>query len=98
VCLQFDAENSTLRGLGRQLLAAGTSVGANLEEARGAQSRRDFCAKSFVALKEAREALYWLTLIAETFPTYAGVVKPLITEADELVAILTSIAKKARSQ
>ncbi len=49
-----------------QLLDAGTSVGANLEEAKAGQSKRDFVHKNSIALKEAREARYWLRLIAAT--------------------------------
>ena len=85
------------RTLGRQVLRAGTSIGANLEEASAGQSKADFISKCSVALKEARETHYWLRLL-----TGAEVVSPhrltdLTTEADELVAILTAIVKKSRS-
>jgi four helix bundle protein len=50
--------------LAAQLVAAGGSIGANLEEAADAQSKPDFIAKNFIALKEAREARFWLRLIA----------------------------------
>ena len=52
------------RRIGDQLLRSGTSVGANYEEARGAESRADFVHKLQVALKELRESNYWLRLIA----------------------------------
>jgi four helix bundle protein len=48
-----------------QLLRAGTSIGANLEEAVASESRRDFIHKNSIALKEARETDYWLRLIIE---------------------------------
>ena len=48
--------------LSKQLLRSGTSIGANIEEAVTAQSRRDFLAKMSVASKEARETRYWLVL------------------------------------
>jgi len=51
------------RNIGGQLFRAGTSVGANYEEARGAQSRADFVHKLQIVLKEIREAKYWLRLI-----------------------------------
>ena len=54
------------RIVANQLLRAGTSVGANLEEARGGQSRADFLAKARISLKEAREAHYWLHLAEAT--------------------------------
>ena len=52
--------------LSKQLLKAGTSIGANVEEAQGGQSKPDFIAKMSIALKEARGANYWLRLIQET--------------------------------
>ena len=51
------------RTLSGQLLRAGTSVGANLEEAQAGQSRADFISKNAIALKEARETHYWLRLL-----------------------------------
>jgi four helix bundle protein len=52
--------------LSKQLLRCATSVGANVEEAMAAQSRKDFAAKLSIAAKEAREANYWLRLMKET--------------------------------
>ncbi len=49
--------------LSRQLLRAGTSIGANIEEANAGESRKDFLSKMSIALKEAREARYWLLLL-----------------------------------
>ena len=78
-----------------QLLRCGTSIGANLEEAKAAQSRPDFIAKTRISLKEARESLYWLRLIEQTEMIAPSRVHPLVAEADEIVAILTTIVKKA---
>jgi four helix bundle protein len=77
-------------------LRSGTSVGANLEEAQAGQSRADFLSKCSIACKEAREAHYWLRLLAE-----AGVVKPervapVLNECNQLIVILTTIVKKVR--
>jgi four helix bundle protein len=88
----------TERSLARQLLRAGTSIGANLEEGRGGQSRADYVAKYSIALKEARETLYWLRLLAACDLIAADRIAPLVDQADELVAILTTIVKKARSE
>lgn len=52
--------------MSNQVLRSGTSIGANMEEAQAAQSRRDFIAKLAIALKEARETHYWLRLIQES--------------------------------
>lgn len=54
------------RTLSWQLLRAGTSIGANVEEAQAGQSRADFISKNAIALKEARETDYWLRLLAAT--------------------------------
>jgi four helix bundle protein len=78
-----------------QLLRAATSVGANLEEARAGQSKADFHAKLRISLKEARESHYWLRLLRDSGCIAAQRIDPLLQEANELVAILTSIAKKA---
>jgi four helix bundle protein len=52
--------------LSKQLLRCGTSIGANVEEAIGGQSRSDFVAKLSIAYKEARESLYWIELLNKT--------------------------------
>jgi four helix bundle protein len=79
-----------------QMLASGTSVGANYEEACGAESRSDFVHKMRIVLKELRETRYWLRLIlaAEFLPKsrLAGI----CAEADELVAIMVKSVKTAR--
>jgi len=78
-----------------QLVRAITSAGANYEEARRAESRRDFVHKVAVAAKEAGEALYWLKLCERLQPD--GRWKALRSETNELVAILTASARTARS-
>jgi four helix bundle protein len=78
-----------------QLVNASSGVGANLEEAKAGQSKADFHAKLRIALKEARESHYWLRLLLESESVSARRICPLLQEADEIVAILTTIAKKA---
>jgi four helix bundle protein len=85
------------RPLMNQLLRASTSIGANLEEARAAQTKADFNARFRISLKEAREALYWLRLLEECEIVGRKRIHPLVQEADEIVAIMTAIAKKATS-
>lgn len=75
--------------LARQILASGTSIGANVEESRACQSRRDTAAKFSIALKETRETLYWLRLLAANDLLPQDAVSPLVREANELIAILT---------
>ena len=60
------------------------------------QSRADFIAKTFIALEEAREARYWLTLIAACDPRLREPASPLLAEAEQLVAILFTIVRNAR--
>lgn len=79
----------------RQLLASGTSIGANLEEASAAQSKADFISKCGIAAKEARETRYWLRLLIACHLIEAKKLSPLVIEAGEIVAIVTTIVKKA---
>ena len=82
--------------LARQILSSGTSIGANLEEATAGQSRADFIFKCNIALKEARETHYWLRLFTETGIVPAEKLDALLSESNELVAILTAIVRNAR--
>jgi four helix bundle protein len=75
-------------------LRAATSVGANLQEADAAQSRADFISKCTIALKEAREALYWLRLLETTGKIAPQL--PVTTECDRIVAVLTTIVRKTK--
>jgi four helix bundle protein len=77
-----------------QLVSSASSIGSNLEEAKAGQSKADFHAKLRIALKEARESHYWLRLVARTGAVRAKRILPLVQESNEIVAILTSIAKK----
>ena len=86
-----------LRHLAWQLVDAGGAVGANLEEGVSGQSKPDFVAKQFIALKESREAHFWLRLIAACEPSFQPSALPLIQESSELIAILTTSVKTAQS-
>ena len=97
-CEQLIRRGGVAGLIGRQLAAAGTSVGANLEEASGAQSRPDFIAKISIALKEARETHYWLRPVIATQRPIPADASALGRECDELVAVLTVILRNARSR
>ena len=84
--------------LGRQIVRSGTSVGANVEEAQGSQSKKDFIRRMNIARAEARETLYWLRLIKETELLPGNRLGELVQEADEPVRILTTIVKHARGE
>jgi four helix bundle protein len=89
------SRDRTAQRLADQLLDSGSSVGANLEEAEAAHTKADFIYKCRVSLKEARETLYWLRLLTATELVGAKRMAPMITEANEIVAIVTAIVKKA---
>lgn len=77
--------------IGKQYLKAATSIGANIEEAQGSESRADFIHKIGIAQKEARESLFWLRLLADSRIVPLSRLGPLIRENDELVAVITAI-------
>ena len=77
-----------------QLLRAGTSIGANNAEACNAISKADFKSKSFIALKEARESLYWLELLHRNNYLTDIQFNSLYADAEELVKVLTHRCKK----
>lgn len=80
--------------LSNQLLRAGTSIGANNAEAISAISRADFKSKSYIALKEARESLYWLKLLHRNKYLNNAEFQSLYDDCDELVKVLTHRCKK----
>lgn len=77
-----------------QLLRAGTSIGANNAEATNAVSRQDFRAKSYIALKEARESLYWIKLMHRNKYLDDNQYASLHSDCEELVKILVARCKK----
>ena len=82
--------------LSKQLLRAGTSIGANIQEAQAAYSRKEFAAKMSIASKEARETRYWLLLCKYGKLSNLSV-DHLITANEELIRMLTAIVKSAQS-
>ncbi len=82
--------------LASQLLRAGTSIGANMEEALAGISRPDFIAKMGIASKEARETHYWLRLLHDSKIVPSGRIVTLIQESEGLCRILTAIVKTSR--
>ncbi len=82
--------------LGRQLLKASTSIGANYTEANRAESRQDFHHKVAIAEKEAAETLYWLKLLQDAGIGESESRRLLLKECDELLAIFTVIGKRTR--
>ena len=83
--------------LGKQVLRSGTAVGANYREANRARSKPEFIAKIGDCLKELDETAYWLELLADSSIVPAAKLAALRDECDQLLAIFTTIAKKAKS-
>lgn len=96
LCQHLDEKLGVGRTLSNQLLRAGTSIGANIEEAKAGQSRADFVTKRTIALKEARETHYWLRLLSATDVMPTVRIAGLLSEADELICILTAIIVSTR--
>ena len=95
-CRRLDEEGGVARTLAPQLVRCGTSIGANLEEARGGESRRDFKSKCAISLKEARESAFRLRVCVTTRLGPGDEARSLAQEAEELAAILGAIVRNSR--
>lgn len=79
--------------LSKQILKAGTSIGANVEEAIGSHSKKDFGSKISIAYKEARETHYWLRLLTDSGYLQKNESESIISDCEELVKILSATQK-----
>ena len=82
--------------LSKQLLRAGTSIGANVAEANQGQSRPDFISKLSIALKESVETEYWLNLLRDSDYLTSEQTASLLVDCRELIRILTSSIKTTK--
>lgn len=82
--------------LSKQLLRAGTSIGANIREAIEAQSRNDFIAKLYIALKEAGETKYWIELLSATDYLNKVQTEDLLAKVEEILKVLNAIIKSTK--
>lgn len=80
----------SIKIISEQLIRAVTSIGANIVEAKGSSSKREFLNYFQIALKSANETKYWLALLQELKPKQRLMLKPLIQEAEELIKIISS--------
>jgi four helix bundle protein len=83
--------------LSKQLMRSGTSIEANVEEAIGAQSRKDFLHKISVAYKEARETNYWIRLLKDSNLIHKTLADKLLEDCLELLKILGTIQKSTKN-
>jgi four helix bundle protein len=81
--------------LSKQLLRSGTSIGANVEEAIGGQSKRDFLSKMNISLKETRETHYWLRLLKQSKLVEVDF-NPILKESKEIMNIISAIVKTTK--
>ena len=93
-------EHHCIFSLSDQVLRSGTSIGANVVEAQDAQSEKDFLHKMSIALKEAREARYWLSLLAEAgyLDKNGKAFVSLNEELEILLRLLVSIIKTSKTK
>ena len=82
--------------IGRQLMKAGTSAGVNYREANRARSKAEFRAKIGIVEQESDESLYWLEILKESGIAKGKLLDELLVEADERVAIFTTIGKRSK--
>lgn len=84
--------------LSKQLLRSGTSIGANIEEAAGGQTDKDFFAKINISYKEARETLYWLKLIKECDLIDQKQAESIMPDCEELLKLLGSAIRTMKQR
>lgn len=90
--------NSVTQRIVPQLVAAGTSVGANYCEADCAETKKDFEHKLGICKKESKETRHWLRMVARAAPGLKCESRKLWQEANELNLIFVSIVKKSRDR
>ncbi len=91
--IQLKKENEFI--ISKQIIRSGTSIGANVEEAIAAQSKKDFINKLSIASKEARETKYWLRLLNQSELTQITV-DSYLNEIEHIINILTKIIKTSQ--
>ncbi|MEW6171048.1 MAG: four helix bundle protein [Candidatus Omnitrophota bacterium] len=79
--------------LAKQIIRSGTSVGANIEEAMGSRTKKEFTNCMNIAKRESRETRYWLRLIMSSDLLNDSETKSLLEENEEILKVLTSIVK-----
>lgn len=95
---KFLCEQKKEYTLSKQLLRAGTSIGANVAESQQAQSKADFISKISIALKETSETKYWIKLLCATEYLSDSQALSILTDCVEIEKILVTILKTAKNQ
>ena len=97
LCEKLWARGPAARKIADQLFDSGTSIGANAEEAEGAQTKPDFILRLAISRKESRESIYWLRLAIDTTVTTKDEVAWELDEASQLRAMITQAIRTAQS-
>jgi four helix bundle protein len=97
-CYQYLTNEKKEFLLSKQLLRCGTSIGANVEEAVGGYSRKEFSSKLSIAYKEARETHYWIRLLGDTQILDEKMQKSLLADSEELLKIIGSIIRSMKNE
>jgi four helix bundle protein len=95
---KFLKESKTEYILSNQILRSGTSIGANIEEAVGGHSRKDFYSKLNIAYKETRETHYWIRLLRDSEILSKLEAQSILEDCEELQKILASILRSQRKE
>lgn len=95
LCKYLNAANESI--LSKQILRSGTAIGALAREAEFAESKADFIHKLYIALKEANETEYWLSLLYDSGYLNDKMYQSLKPEIDELIKLLVSSIKTTKS-
>ncbi len=95
---QWLTENKKELVLSKQLLRCGTSIGANIEEAAGSYSEKEFASKMQIAFKEALETRYWLTLLHDSSIIDGPGFISLFEDCEELIRLLSATTKTLREK
>ncbi len=93
---KYIAETKKEFVLSKQVLRCGTSIGANIEEAIGGQSKKDFITKMFISYKEARETHYWIRLLRDSGILESKLSESLLKDCDELLKLSGKIISTTR--
>jgi four helix bundle protein len=93
---KYMIENKSEYVLSKQLVRCGTSIGANVEEAIGGQSTKDFYAKMTISYKEARECRFWIRLMTDTDYLTREQGQSLLSDLEEVLKIITAIQKTTK--
>lgn len=90
------SKNISSDAIGKQVVRSGTSIGANIAEAQGAVSKKEFIYHMNIAKKEARETMFWLRMLVESELVKSEKLEDLMEENNQVIAILVSIVKNSQ--